>query len=92
MPQFRERDASGGIEVEDALEKVIAGGRDGENGPEEIGVVEVGFKGFVGGAGLFPRVATTGEVDEDDAEGPDVVVKGGVVTQPLEETALTFCD
>jgi hypothetical protein len=40
---------------------------------------------------LFPRVAAAGEVDEDDSERPNIVVRSRVRTEPLEETSLAFC-
>lgn len=64
---------------------------DGEDRAKEVGVGEVGAEGLVRGTGLLPRVAAAGEVDEDDAERPDVVVRGRVGPEPLEEAALAFC-
>lgn len=88
--EFLERDAHGRVESEDALEDAVGVVGDGEDRAKEVGVAEVGAEGLVGGAGLLPRVATAGEVDEDDAERPDVVVRGGVGGEALEETTLAF--
>jgi hypothetical protein len=83
--------ASEGVESEDALEDAVGVVGDGEDGTEEVGVAEVGAESLVGGAGLLPGVAAASEVDEDDAERPDIVVRGGVGVEALEETALTLC-
>lgn len=65
--------------------------RDGQDRPEEVGVAEVGAEGLVGRARLLPGIPAAGEVDENDAEGPDVVVQGRVGAQALKEAALAFC-
>lgn len=86
-----ERDADGRVESEDALEDSVRVLRNREDRAEEVGVAEVGAEGLVGRASLLPRVASACEVDENDAERPDVVVGSRVRSETLEETALAFC-
>jgi hypothetical protein len=59
--------------VEDLSEDCVEFVREGEDGLEKVGVAEVGGVGLVAGVGSLPRVASTGEVDEDHTERPDVV-------------------
>lgn len=78
------------VQGEDALEEVIALGGDRQDAGEEIVVFEVRSEGLVGRMGLLPRISAACEVDENDAERPDVVLKGGIRLVALEETALAL--
>ena len=89
-PQLLEGHAIAWVEREEALEDPVGGMGDGQNGAEELGVVDVGAERLVGRTGLPPWVPAAGKVDEDDTEGPDVVLLGVVRLQALEEAALAL--
>lgn len=52
--------------------------------------MDVCSESLVGWAGLSPWVSTAREVDEDDAERPNVVLLGVVGFYAVEYTALAF--
>jgi hypothetical protein len=76
------------VGMERSLEDVVCLRRDVEDGREEVGVFEEGGKGRVSGDGFFPGVPAGDEVDEDDAESPDVVRGGSVGGDGVEDTAV----
>jgi hypothetical protein len=50
-----------------------------EDGGEEAGgVLEVGVEGGIAKGGRLPWVAASEKVEEDDAEGPDIVEQGRI--------------
>lgn len=64
------------IDAEDPLEEFVGLNRDREDFAKEVVVGDVGAERLVGKSSLLPGIPPTCEVDEDDAEGPDVVGPG----------------
>ena len=89
-PEFPQCGPVTGLEGEEALQDTVGGGGDGEDGPEKVWVVDESAESLVRGTSLSPWVAATSEIDEDDAESPDIVSLSIVVLETLEQTALTF--
>jgi hypothetical protein len=62
------------IDVQNANEQSVDLVEDWQDGREEVdGILEVGAEGGVAKEGGFPWVTTGEKVEEDDAEGPDIV-------------------
>jgi len=66
-------DALAWIHLKDEAENRVELGGDWKDAAEEVGLGHESTEGAVGGVGPLPWVAAAGEVDEDDAEGPDIV-------------------
>lgn len=77
--QLRETDAAPGVDAESATEEDVGFAGDGEHGAEVVCVgVEVAAEVVVVHGGGAPGAEAGEHVEHDDAEGPDVVVGGGV--------------
>lgn len=57
-----------GVQSEEGFEDPVGGLGNGQDGPEEVGVVNKGPESLVRGTSLSPWVSTTGQVDKNDAE------------------------
>ena len=60
--------------------------RHGEDAAEVIRIGEEGVEGFVGGRGEAPRIPAADEIDENDAERPNVALPcrvDGIVGKPI---------
>lgn len=91
MPEFRQGDSVHRVELEDALYNVVELIREWENACQEVRILDEGSKSLVGGCGrTLPGIATTGEVDEDDTQRPDIVSRRGIVLWPARSLRLTF--
>ena len=77
-PQLGDGDPLHGIRLKDLLEDGVQTGRQGEDGSQELAILEVGPVRAVGLGGTLPRIAATGEVDQDHTEGPDIIGCGSV--------------
>jgi len=73
VPELGDRDPLGGVDLEHAAEDGVQFGREGEDRPEEVGVLEEGPEGAVRLGRPLPRVPAAGEVDEDNTERPNIV-------------------
>lgn len=67
-----ETGASGRIDVQDALDDARGVVRDRQVHLEPARVATIGVKALIAVTGDLPRVESSGHVDEDDAQGPDV--------------------
>lgn len=90
LPQILQRYPVGGVDRKEPLENVQGVVRDGQDGPEEVGIVDVCSECLIRGSSLAPGVATACEVDEDHAKGPQVVVLGRVPIETVVQPTLTF--
>lgn len=86
--ELLEGDAFARVRIKDLSEDGVEFVREGKDGLEKVGVTEVGGVGLVAGVSSLPGVASTGEVDEDHAEGPDVV--GGRLVAGRAGALVTF--
>ena len=71
---------------EDDVERV----RNGENGAQEIGIVHVCPESVVRGTSLSPWIAAASEIDEDDTEGPDIVLLRIIRFKTFKQAALAL--
>lgn len=92
IPKFGKFDSSRRVGIEDPPQNGIQLVRDGKNGPQEVGVLHESAEGRVLQGGLLPRVAATGQVDEDDAQRPYVIGCRLVGCVSLGIGLLAFCD
>lgn len=72
-PEVGDRDPARGIAFEDAPQDAVQVWGQGQNGAEESGVLEVGAEGGVLDRGALPWIAAAGQVDQNDAQAPDIV-------------------
>lgn len=91
IPQLRDSDPGVGVGVEYSPQDGIKLVGDGQDGAEKVGVLHEGAEGRVLKRGLFPWVAAAGEVDQNDAQGPDVVGGRLVGSVGLGVWLLAFC-
>ena len=77
--ELGKRDALVGIAVEGAAKNLVEVVGDWKDSLEEARVTSEGGKGGVVHGCTFPRVTSAGEIDEDDAQRPDVVGSRGVM-------------
>lgn len=73
VSQLGNRDSLSWVEFKDTLQDRVELSRDGQNGPEELGVLHVGAECAILERGSLPWVASTGQVDKHDSEAPDVI-------------------
>jgi len=66
-------DAAFRLDLKDALEHAVQVTRDWKNGLEKILVLAECTEGRVLQRGALPRISSTGQVDEDNTQGPDVI-------------------
>lgn len=91
MPEFRQGDSVHRVKLEDALYDVVELIREWENACQEVWVLDKGPESLVGGCGrTLPGIATTGEIDENDTQRPDIVSRRGIVLWPARSLRLTF--
>ena len=73
LAQLRNRDPLDRVAFKDTAQDVNHLGRQGQNGLEEEGILEVGpIRGVLERSAL-PGITTTGQVHQHDAQTPDVV-------------------
>lgn len=73
FPELGDRGTPGRVELKDAPENVVQLRGDGQNGPEELGILHVGTECAVLEGGTLPWVAATGQIHKDDSQAPDIV-------------------
>lgn len=80
----------GRVALEDAAEDVDHLVRQGQDRLEKKGILQISTETGVLNGCTLPRVAATGQVDEDDAQAPDVVGSGCVAGHWTGIRLLTF--
>lgn len=88
--QLRQSNALVRVDGEDAGQDVVQLVRQRQNGLEEARVAGIGAVRRVLDGGLLPRVTAAGQVDQDDAEAPDIVGRA-VVVGALGVLSQAFC-
>lgn len=78
LANLRDRSPLSWVELEDAPQNSIQLQGDGKDRPEELGVLHEGTEGAVLEGSTLPWVASTGQVDEDDSQAPNIVGRRGV--------------
>jgi len=68
--------------------KAVGNGEDG--GQETIGVPKAGVEGGIVNGGRLPWVASGEEIEENDAEGPDIVEQGRISAIMGELSTVAF--
>ena len=81
----------GRVELENTTQNSIELKRDGKDRPKERGVLHESAEGAVLGRSTLPRVASTGEVDQDHSETPYIVGSRSIARISLGRSSLTFC-
>lgn len=80
----------GRVELEDAPENGVELQRDREDGPQELRILHESTESAILRRSALPRVASTGEIDEDDSETPDVVRCRSIARVGFGRSCLTF--
>lgn len=90
LTQFGKRDTNLRIDGEDALQDLVAGVRYWQDVWQELWILDECAEGIVIGRGLPPRIAAAGEIDENDAQSPDIVLASGIGANAFEDAAIAF--
>lgn len=78
--QFRKRHSLSRVQIKDSSQDVIKIIREGKDRLEEAAILHVGAEsGIIHGSPL-PRVATTGQVDQDNTKRPNIIGGRGVAS------------
>ena len=78
------------VEIKDVPENGVKLQGNGKDGPQELRVLHESPEGAVLGRSTLPRVASAGEVDENDSKAPDVVGCRSIAGVSLRRCCLTF--
>jgi hypothetical protein len=76
--QFRDGNPLQGIGLENSLENRVQPGRQRQNGPQKLAVLEVGTVRAIRLGSPLPWIPATGKIYQDDTEGPHII-RGGRV-------------
>ena len=90
LPQLRDGDPLQGVTLKDPPQDGVQLGRERENGLEEIGVLEVRPERGIFSRSPLPWVAATGQIDQNHAQGPDIIRSGQVAWVTSRGRLLTF--
>lgn len=77
-PELRNADPSAWVTLENAPQDGIEFRRQGQNGTQELGILEVGSEGRILNGSTLPRVPAAREVHQDDPQAPHVIGSGEV--------------
>lgn len=90
LTEFLDRDPLVRVTFEDASQDQVQIERDGQNGAQELGILQERAESGILGRGLFPGITPTGQVDQNDAEAPYIVGRSGITTMCSRRWLLTF--
>ena len=88
---LRDCETSPPVDIQNADQQSVdlVGNRQ-DGGEEAGGVLEVGVEGGITEGGRLPRVTTGEKVEENDAEGPDIIKQGRIGAVVSELSAVAF--
>ena len=90
FPKLLDGDSLQWVTFEDPPEDRVQLGREGKDGCQKVGVLEIRPKSGILGRGPLPRIATTGQVDQNHAQGPDIVRRGEVTLVAMRSGLLAL--
>jgi len=79
-----------GVRLKDSLQYGVQAGRQGKDGSQELAILEVGTVCAVRLGSALPGIPATGEVDQDNTEGPNIVGCGSVAIRCAGRGLLAF--
>lgn len=92
VAKFLKTDPAVWVHIKDALKNLIKIIGDGKNGLQKAAVFHESSESGIVHGGSLPWVATTSEVDQNDAKGPDIIGRGCITGIGLRIGCLAFCE